>query len=105
MFSPGQANFPSLLGGVIVQFVGNRYWVFNSEGRSLAPQIVAFSIVEGVSFAMNWVVFHLLLKFTPVYYPLARWIGVTFVFFCFSYPLWHWIFRPARPENSEKAFT
>ena len=89
-----QANLPSLLSGSAIQFLGNRYWVFHAEDRPWGRQLLGFSIAEAIAFGLNWLGFDLLVRFTPIYYPLARPVSVAIVFFAFSYPVWKWIFRP-----------
>jgi putative flippase GtrA len=93
VLTPEQANFPSLFAGSAVQFLGNRYWVFQAQDRPWGRQLLGFAIAEGISFGLNWLGFDLLVKHTAIYYPLARPLSVAIVFFGFSYPVWKWIFR------------
>jgi putative flippase GtrA len=93
MLTPEQANLPSLFAGSAVQFLGNRYWVFQAQDRPWGRQLVGFFVAEAISFGLNWLGFDLLVKHTSIYYPLARPASVAIVFFGFSYPVWKWIFR------------
>jgi putative flippase GtrA len=94
-----QANFPSLLLGSAIQFLGNRYWVFHAEERPWGKQLASFAFAEAISFGLNGLSFHLLVAHTPLYYPLARPVSVALVFFLFSYPAWKWIFRKPSPSH------
>lgn len=101
--SPQQANLPSLLAGSAIQFLGNRYWVFHAEERPLGRQLFFFLIVEAIAFGLSLIGFDLILKYTSVYYPLARPLSVSFVFFGFSYPAWKIIFRTSATAPTPEA--
>jgi putative flippase GtrA len=92
---PTQANLPSLFAGSTLQFLGNRYWVFRAGHRPLGKQLLLFVVAEAIAFFLNWLGFDLLVRHTSIYYPLARPVTVTLVFFGFSYPAWKWVFRSA----------
>ncbi len=95
--TPLQANLPSLALGSLIQFLGNRYWVFKAKERPLGRQLSLFVIAEALAFALNGIGYDLLVRFTPVNYIVARPLSVTLIFFGFSYPLWHWIFHVPSP--------
>lgn len=92
--APALANVPALLGGLAVQFVGNKYWAFDDQSESLLRQGAAFAVIEVGAVALNAAGFHLLIAATTVPYPLARLLTSALVYGLFSYPLWHLVFRP-----------
>ena len=92
--SPAAANVPALLGGVLVQFFGNKYFIFAEHSADYVRQGLLFSAVEIVALALNALLFHVLVASTSIPYPLARLLGSAAVYFCFSFPLWRLIFRP-----------
>jgi len=96
--SPEQANLPSLLAGGAVQFLGSRSVVFKASGP-LHQHLVGFVLVECVTLALNAVLFYLLVRMAPSYYPVLR-LGSSFIVFVgFSFPAWHWVFKEeAEPE-------
>jgi putative flippase GtrA len=91
--TPVQANWPSLLVGSVVQFLGNRQWAFQASAGSAWKQAVGFFASEAVSFALNGGGFYALVHWTSIYYPLARPIAGFVIFWGFSYPSWRFIFR------------
>jgi putative flippase GtrA len=99
-FTPAQANLPALLLGVAAQFLGNKLYAFEdrSRGRALVAQSGKFALVELGAFALNALLFQLLIARTPAPYLLARICAAALVYFGYSFPLWGRIFRqePAR---------
>ena len=98
--TPSAANLPALLLGVTAQFLGNKLYAFEdrSRGRTLAVQSGKFALVELGAFALNALLFQLLITRTPAPYLLARVIASALIYFGYSFPLWGRIFRqePAR---------
>lgn len=103
LLTPEQANLPSLFAGSAVQFLGNRYWVFQAADRPWGRQLLGFMIAEAISFGLNWLGFDLLVRHTDIFYPLARPLSVAVVFFGFSYPVWKWIFRSQQTSPAPTA--
>jgi putative flippase GtrA len=99
--APTAANVPSLLLGVTLQFLGNKYWAFADRSRRLLPQSALFAVVEAGTFVLNAVAFHALVAWLRVPYWAARPLGTFAVYALFSYPLWARIFRP--PPLSSRA--
>jgi putative flippase GtrA len=90
---PEVANVPSLLVGVMVQFIGHRSIVFAARGRPVGPQAAGFALVEAGTLLLNAVGFHLLVAAAHMPYAIARATCSFFVYVCFSYPLWKRVFR------------
>lgn len=96
-----QANAPSLASGMLIQFLGNRYFVFKASEATLGPQILLYALEEAIAFGLNLLAFELLTQHTSLHYTLARMVGTFVVFAGFSYPTWHWVFknRTAQPKS------
>lgn len=94
--SPVVANVPALVAGAVVQFLGCRHFVFRAQHGSLRRQLFGFAIAEAGTLALNALVFHLLVTFTPVPYGAARALGTFLVFVGFSYPVWSKVFSNTR---------
>ena len=93
-WSPLSANVPSLLAGMGIQFLGNRYLVFQgARERSMSHQVLGFTLLEFVAFPLNAVLYYVLLEWLSIPYMLARPMGTAIVFLGFSYPSWKWVFR------------
>lgn len=88
------ANLPALSLGLVVQFFGNKYFAFNDRSRDFLRQGALFGVVEVGAFLLNLLAFHLLAVVAGLPVQIARLIGSAGVYFGFSYPLWHRIFRP-----------
>jgi len=93
--SPQAANAPALLAGAVVQFLGCRHLVFRAERGSLLKQLGGFAATEAGTLALNALLFHALVTWTPVPYIAARAVGTFLVFIAFSYPMWRRVFRVA----------
>lgn len=89
------ANVPSLLVGMTLQFLGNKYWAFADGSRRLLRQSMLFVFVEAGTFILNAAAFHVLVAGFDVPYLAARPAGTLLVYLLFSYPLWARIFRGA----------
>jgi putative flippase GtrA len=98
--SPALANVPALSLGLLIQFIGNKYWAFRDHSDRIGRQGAAFLLVEIVAFALNAGFFHILavgLAVTPL---LARVIASAVVYFGFSYRFWGQIFHPTAPPTA-----
>lgn len=93
---PVAANAPSLLVGVVVQFVGARFVVFRKSKTPFKQQLFGFCVTELGTLTLNALVFHALVSFTPIPYMVARLLGSFLVFVGFSFPMWTRVFAPAR---------
>ncbi|MFO0751650.1 MAG: GtrA family protein, partial [Myxococcota bacterium] len=82
------ANVPALSLGLLVQFVGNKYFAFNDRSRDVVRQGSLFLAIEVVAFALNAGLFHLLGVVVGWPWWLARGLASAAVYFGFSYPLW-----------------
>ncbi len=93
------ANWPSLLLGVTVQFVGAKYAVFKAGDGPWVRHLTGFVLAEIGTYVLNGLAFHFLVTLTPVPYLAARLVGTFVVFVTFSYPVWKWVFEDGgRPE-------
>ena len=93
------ANWPSLLLGVTVQFIGAKYAVFKAGDGPWVRHLTGFVVAEIGTYLLNGLAFHLLVTLTPIPYVLARLVGTFVVFIAFSYPVWKWVFEDGgRPE-------
>ena len=93
-WTPRWANLPALTGGLVVQFFGNKIYAFEDHCRPHLRQTSRFLLVETGAFLLNALSFHCLVTLSSISYVAARLIGSAAVYFFFSYPLWHWVFRP-----------
>lgn len=99
--APTVANVPSLLVGIALQFLGNKYWAFADGSRRVLRQSALFALVEAGTLVLNAAAFHALVAWASVPYLAARPLGSFAVYALFSYPLWARVFsapeaRPAR---------
>lgn len=90
--APSVANAPSLLAGVLVQFVGNRHFTFRATAGDWKRQASRFAVAEALTLACNALVFHLLVR-AHIPWAVARPLGAFVVFATVSYPLWQRVFR------------
>ncbi|MFO0967746.1 MAG: GtrA family protein [Gemmataceae bacterium] len=103
-WSPQAANVPSLFLGLIVIFVGNKYFAFRDRSRGVLKQGGKFLLIEIGAILLNILFFHLLVTFTGlVQWPeVARLIGTNVTYLGFSYPLWSiFVFRPETTPETE----
>jgi len=98
--SPEAANVPSLLAGLLVQFVGNRHFVFRAGDGHLGRQLGAFVATELMALVLNAVLFALAVAYTPIPYPIVRLLGELVVYVGFSYPLWKRVFASPSVTSS-----
>jgi putative flippase GtrA len=95
--SPEWANVPSLVPGLAVMFVGNKYFAFGDRSRQIVKQGVRFLFVEAWAFLINALLFHVLTKEVAVPFLLARMLGTCIVYLGFSFPFWTFIFHKTPP--------
>ena len=96
--APGWANVPALTLGLVIQFVGNKFWAFKDRSldpSALAVQGSAFLVVEVVAFLLNAGLFHVFAVMLGVPALVARVVASAAVYFGFSYRFWTKIFRPS----------
>ena len=97
---PVHANVPALVAGLVVQFVGNKYWAFRDPSPALARQLAWFSLVEVVALALNAAIFHGLVAGLGAPPLIARGVGSAAVYVGFSLPWWRRIFRGGRTPRT-----
>lgn len=93
---PRIANAPALFIGALVNFVGNRSYAFRARAGSAAKQALGYSVVEVVALGLNGLMYDLVLRLWPearAHFGLVRLATSCAVFVCWSYPLWHRVFR------------
>jgi putative flippase GtrA len=88
------ANVPSLLPGLLIQFVGNKLFAFDDRSREIVRQGSRFFLIELVAFGLNVLLFDMLVTLTPIHEILARLLGTNIVYLGFSFPMWSFfVFR------------
>jgi len=97
--TPQAANLPALVAGAAIQFLGCRHLVFQAKSGSVRRQLAGFTLTELGTLLLNGIVFHTLVSWTPLPYPVARAVGTFLVFVGFSYPLWSRVFRVQQPAQ------
>jgi putative flippase GtrA len=91
------ANIPSLMPGLLIQFIGNKYFAFEDRSKAIVKQGSLFLVIEAAAFGLNVLLFDLLLTLTPIHEVPARLLGTNIVYLGFSFPLWSiFVFRRGR---------
>jgi putative flippase GtrA len=85
---PRIANIPSLIPGLIVMFVGNKYFAFEDRSTQVVKQGSLFLAIELIGFALNALLFDMLVTHTEIHEIIARLLGTNIVYLGFSFPLW-----------------
>jgi putative flippase GtrA len=88
-----------ILGG-IVNFVGNRDYVFRARTGNMAKQAAGYVAVELVALALNGIAYDTVLRAIPEAahdFWLVRLATTNLVFLAWSYPLWRKVFRVRAP--------
>jgi putative flippase GtrA len=100
-FAPESANVPALLGGAVVMYFGQKHLAFRAHGKPTAREVLLFVAVQAGGLLLTGLLFHLALRLQPglaPYYVVLRLVSTNLVWLCYSFPLWHWVFRrPAEP--------
>jgi putative flippase GtrA len=100
------ADNVGLVVGAGVQFLGARYFVFRARQGKIHRQLTGFVLAELATLLMNVALLWLARKLLP------REIGESdllvlatsfLVFACFSYPIWHLVFRVPKETAPEGA--
>jgi putative flippase GtrA len=86
-------NACSLVMGSLVQFLGNRAWVFDAAHGKLSRQAPAYILVEAGGIGLNILVFEALTRSGLLHYAVARIVGTFLVFACYNFPMWRLVFR------------
>ena len=92
------ASPPSLLLGILVQFVGNKIFAFGDHSRAWTRQGVQFALVEILAAVVNLVLFDLAVQYTPIPYVAARLLITMSVYLGICFPLWTKVFRTPQGE-------
>ncbi len=99
------ASIPALTLGVVLQFVGNKWFAFRSYERgerwrdTLLRQGMPFLGVEALAFAANLVLFDLVMAHTSLPYLPVRLATTAAVYLLVCLPLWSRIFKPKLEET------
>ena len=94
---PRSASAPALTVGTVVMFFAQKYLAFRSTGRPSPRELVLFVLVQAGGYGLTLVAYDFALRFVPwleVHYVLARLAITNLVWLGYSFPLWHWVFRP-----------
>jgi putative flippase GtrA len=90
--TPSWARLPALVTGACFQFFGNRGFTFRAEAGSLRRQLWLFLIAEGITLALNWSTFCLLVTHVDgVPAELLGLAGSFLTFVAFAYPVRRWV--------------
>ncbi len=99
-FSKRGANIPSLLPGLLVQFIGNKFFAFEDRSRAIVKQGTLFFAIEIVAFALNVLLFDVLVEMTQLHEIAVRLVGTNIVYLGFSFPMWNYfVFRRKAPAS------
>jgi putative flippase GtrA len=96
---PRIASMPALASGIVVQFVGNKFFAFEDASKKWAGQAALFLGVEAMGFVMNLVLFDVAVRVLPLPLVAVRLLTTNAVYFGLCLPLWSRIFarRPMDP--------
>lgn len=101
--SPRVASAPALTLGTLVMFFAQKYFVFESKGRPERREIVLFGLVQAGGYVLTIALYDGALRFIPwfeAHYLVARLLVTNLVWLGYSFPLWHWVFRPRAVDKS-----
>ena len=98
---PRVASLPALASGIVVQFVGNKFFAFEDTSKRWAEQAALFLAVEALGFAANLVLFDVAVRFVPLPLLAVRLLTTNAVYFGLCLPLWSRIFARNRPTETE----
>lgn len=102
--SPRAASVPALVVGAVVMFFGQKYLAFQSRSSVGRREVLAFSAVQLGGLVLTGLAFELALRVFPAlspYYVLVRLVTTNLVWLLYSFPLWHWVFRPQRSADAK----
>lgn len=102
--TPVEASVPALAVGVAVQFVGSKFFTFESRARgaNAALEGALFLAVEAAAFALNALLFAWAVGQTFVPFAVVRLAVTSLVYFAFSLPLWSFTFRIASARRERR---
>lgn len=105
--TPRGASLPALVVGGVINFIGNRDYVFRARAGSVTKQALGYAAVELAALALNAIAYDTVLRLVPAaskVFWLVRLCTTNFVFLVWSYPLWNKVFRvrsaPPAPTHS-----
>jgi putative flippase GtrA len=93
-------NALTLAAGAVVMFFGNKYFAFEDYSPRVLLQGVLFTGVELAALGLNVLAFALIVRYLRANPYLTRALCTAAVYFGFSFPLWHFIFKKT-PRPSE----
>ncbi len=96
---PRAASFPALASGIIVQFVGNKFFAFEDHSKRWAGQAALFLAVEALGLAANLTLFDVAVRALPIPYLFVRLLTTNVVYFGICLPLWSRIFARTNKEG------
>ena len=100
--SPRAASVPALLLGAIVMYFGQKYLAFQSRQKPSGREVLLFALVQAGGLVLTGLLFELALRFFPAlapYYVVVRLVTTNLVWLLYSFPLWHFVFRPRQPAK------
>jgi putative flippase GtrA len=101
--SPRVASIPALTLGTVVMFFAQKYLAFQSRAKASGRELVLFALVQAGGYGLTLFGYDAALRFVPWlagHYVIARIIVTNVVWLAYSFPLWHWVFRPRAVDKS-----
>lgn len=101
--TPRAANVPALVVGGVTAFFTQKYFAFRAPGGRVLHQAVQFSIVQVGTAILGGVLFDVIMRFAPGFtasFVVVRLVTSNVVWVGFSFPLWHFVFRPTPAGRS-----
>jgi putative flippase GtrA len=93
-------NAMTLAAGAVVMFFGNKYFAFEDYSPRVVIQGILFMLIELVALGLNILAFQLLVTHFSTNAYLTRAGCTAVVYFGFSFPLWHFVFKKSpQPED------
>jgi putative flippase GtrA len=95
--SPRGASVPALVVGAVVMFFGQKYLAFRARRGDTTREVVLFALVQIGGLALSAILYDLVMRASPAaarHYIAARMVTTNVVWFAYSFPLWHLVFKP-----------
>ncbi len=87
-FSKRQANIPGLIPGLVIMFIGNKFFAFQDQSKNVVKQGGLFLLIEAIALGLNVLLFDRLVVWFDLHETLARLIGTNITYLGFSFPMW-----------------
>ena len=101
---PETASVPALTVGNVAMYFGQKYLAFQSGGKPTLRELAPFALVQAGGFALTALGYDLALRVAPAlnaHYVGLRLIVTNLVWVGYSFPLWHYVFRPPTVDKHD----